>query len=396
VRFRKTEPKPLSERLRPRTGRVSGPEQLVFAVAGEVIRKADRLHPADAALRDGLTARGGLAQAIKVEVSRAVFTYYRWHGWLANERTVERRIRRALELSERFRQNPFSLPADALRAKTVPGWVAGEVDVSDAWLRSLQWEPKLWLRAKRGQGRVLAGKLGAARKLSLPDALVYEGDKDLFRTPEFHGGEFELQDISSQAVGWLCDPRPGETWWDVCAGEGGKTLHLSDLMENKGLIWATDRVAWRLKRLQQRAARAKVFNYRTALWDGGTKLPTKTRFDGVLVDAPCSGIGTWQRNPHARWTTTLSDVKELSSVQKELLARAALLVKSGGKLIYAVCTLTRAETVEVVAAFEEQFPEFKPLLLTSPFARGQTSAQLWLWPQDIGGNGMFVAAWRRK
>src|SRR6185503_9755757 len=132
--------------------------------------------------------------------------------------------------------------------------------------------------------------------------------------------------------------------WDACAGGGGKTLHLSDLMENRGLIWASDREEWRLKKLKQRAARAKAFNYRAALWDGGAKLPTKTKFDGVLVDAPCGGIGTWQRNPHARWTTTAEDVEELSEVQGLLLANVAPSVKPGGKLIYSVCTLTRSET----------------------------------------------------
>jgi hypothetical protein len=85
--------------------------------------------------------------------------------------------------------------------------------------------------------------------------LEYRGTQDLFRTPEFHKGSFELQDINSQAVGIICEPKPGETWWDACAGEGGKLLHLSELMENKGLIWASDRVEWRLKKLKQRTAR---------------------------------------------------------------------------------------------------------------------------------------------
>src|SRR6185295_17316743 len=128
-----------------------------------------------------------------------------------------------------------------------------------------------------------------------------------------------------------------------CAGEGGKTMHLSALMENKGLIWASDRAAWRLKNLKRRAARAKVFNFRSELWDGGAKLPTKTKFDGILVDAPCSGVGTWQRNPHARWTTTLDDVRELGAVQLQLLDRVAGSLKPEGRLIYSVCTLTRTE-----------------------------------------------------
>src|SRR5580700_11122720 len=101
-------------------------------------------------------------------------------------------------------------------------------------------------------------------------------------------------------------------------------------MQNKGLIWSSDRAEWRLKNLKRRAARAQVFNFRAATWDSGAKLPTKTKFDGVLVDAPCSGVGTWQRNPHARWTATVNDVRELTIVQEALLGRAAPSVKPGG------------------------------------------------------------------
>ena len=94
-------------------------------------------------------------------------------------------------------------------------------------------------------------------------------------------------------------------------------------------------------------SRAKLFNYRAALWDGSPRLPTKAKFDGILVDAPCSGVGTWQRNPHARWTTTPNDVAELAAVQAKLLGNIASSVKPGGRLVYAVCTLTRAETTAV-------------------------------------------------
>ena len=98
------------------------------------------------------------------------------------------------------------------------------MDVTDDWLRSLQREPKLWLRAKRGQAEMLAEKLRARKSAPLlPDAVIYDGEEDLFKTPEFHAGEFEIQDIASQVVGLLCEPQPGETWWDACAGEGGKT-----------------------------------------------------------------------------------------------------------------------------------------------------------------------------
>jgi 16S rRNA (cytosine967-C5)-methyltransferase len=370
----------------------------ISEVAAEIIRTANREKPADAAMRE-VFQRLRLPSFDTAEISRMVFSFYRWFGWLENEKDLKVRIKDATALAGRFRHDPVSISIDELRAKTVPGWTSDEVDVSDEWLRSLQQEPRLWLRPRRGQGGVLAGKLGGCRPLgtgALADILEYSGDKDLFRTPEFHRGEFELQDVSSQAVGFICDPKPGETWWDACAGEGGKLLHLSQLMDNKGLIWASDRAAWRLQKLKRRAARAGAFNYRAAAWPGGAKLPTKTRFDGVLLDAPCSGVGTWQRNPHARWTTTPDDVEELSALQKELLSHAAPSVKPGGRLIYAVCTLTKSETVGVADDFENHFKEFKPLALANPLASElPVSARIWIRPQQSGGNGMFVAVWER-
>ena len=373
----------------------------VHDIAADVIRQTGRDKPADAALREVLKQIKDLAPFDATEIARTVFIYYRWHVWLRDERGVESKMRLALRLDERFRANESSVPPAELRAKAVPDWTAEQMDVRDDWLRSLQNDPKLWLRAKRGTADVLADKLpGAETSPVLPDALVYRGEMDLFKTPEFHAGEFEIQDIASQMVGVLCDPKPGETWWDTCAGEGGKTLHLSDLMQNKGLLWASDRAEWRLQKLKRRAGRAKVFNYRSASWDGGAKLPTKTKFDGVLVDAPCSGVGTWQRNPQARWTTMPNDVKELSEIQKKLLTNVAPSVKPGGKLIFSVCTLTRAETTAVVDDFNGKFEsEFEPMPLASLPADqslATSAATKTIWPQELDGNGMFIAAWRRR
>jgi len=373
--------------------RISVPE-----LAAEVIRATSREKPADAVLREVLKRQRDLAPFDAAEVSRAVFRHYRWLGWLRNERNLEARFRAARQLEHRFQTMPKSISFADLRSKAIPAWLPGEADVSEEWLRALQTEPKLWLRTRRGQGRALANQLGLTATPGFPEAFTYEGESDLFKSPEFHAGEFEIQDIASQFVGGLCDPGPGETWWDACAGEGGKTLHLSDLMQNKGLIWASDRAAWRLQKLKRRAGRAKVFNYRAELWDGGTKLPTKTKFDGVLVDAPCSGVGTWQRNPHARWTTEAKDVMELAGVQAGLLANVASSVKAGGKLIYSVCTLTRKETSEVVEHFNQSRPEFEPMVLPVEKLRPGLSntATITLWPQDWGGNGMFIAGWRKR
>jgi len=168
------------------------------------------------------------------------------------------------------------------------------------------------------------------------------------------------------------------------------------LMQNKGTVWASDPAEWRLTNLKRRAGRAKLFNYRLAAWAHKDHLPTKTKFDGVLVDAPCSGTGTWGRNPQARWTTTPEDVKELAEIQGGILEKIAGSVKPGGKLVYAVCTLTRPETFEVAEAFAKKHAEFEPMDMANPADPAQRGTILELLPQEMGANGMFVAAWMRK
>ena len=369
-------------------------------LAERIINACNREHPADKVLRDYLKIGDDLLPADARAVAQTVFNYFRWRGWVDLTIPLNQQIRKTRELAKNFNEQPETFTDASLVEHVVPDWVQNELAITPAWARAIQAEPRLWLRAKPGQGRALCDKLGAAKleKNLLPDAIHYKGEEDLYKRPEFHAGEFEIQDIASQMVGWMAAPQPGETWWDTCAGEGGKTLHLSALMQNKGLIWASDKAEWRLKNLKRRAGRAQVFNFRAAPWDGGTKLPTKTKFDGILVDAPCSGLGTWQRNPHARWTTNQQDVTELAAIQKQILHHAAPSLKPGGKLIYAVCTLTRSETTEVVADFNAKWAaEFEPFLLpTLSPGLGEPASEKFLWPQDWNGNGMFIAGWRRK
>jgi 16S rRNA (cytosine967-C5)-methyltransferase len=359
--------------------------------------------PADAALREYLGHTRSLGAVGRRSVSRAVFSYYRWLQWLDPEHSAQRRIVDALGLQARFERDPSSVKTEALAARAVPAWLAGEMDLPAGFLRQLQREPPLWIRAKIGATGEVARSLGGCEEpvlsapLSAPadlTAMRYLGTADLHRAPGFQSGALEIQDLSSQLVGHACSPRPGETWWDACAGEGGKTLHLSDLMRNRGLIWATDRSLRRLSVLRRRAARAAAFNYRTAVWTGAGPVPFRTKCDGVLVDAPCSGVGTWRRNPHARWTVSIEDVRELAGVQRDLLARAASSVKPGGRLLYSVCTLTRSETAAVADGFEASHPDFEPAPI--PIAAAPAGSRIALLPQEIDANGMFVAAWRRR
>jgi 16S rRNA (cytosine967-C5)-methyltransferase len=362
-------------------------ESKIINNAARILKLVQAGTPADQALRENLTQDRHLtAPAERRGISRAVFAYYRWWRWLGEKDSLQKQLTAALDLQKRFEANPAGLKAEALAALALPDWLKAEMDAIPAgWLQQLQCEPVLWIRAKAGTGVELARKLSHFTPApQSADALRYSGLTDLYRTKEFQAGEFEIQDLASQLVGLACAPQPGETWWDACAGEGGKTMHLSDLMKNKGLIWASDRSLRRLAKLKQRAARAKVFNFRAAPWEGDAKLPTKTKFDGILIDAPCSGVGTWQRNPHARWTTLPKDVHELAAVQAKLLENVAGSLKPGGRIVYSVCTLTRAETTAVAAAFTAAHPELEPV-----------SAKT-LWPHELNANGMFIAVWKKK
>jgi len=358
-------------------------EQAVLNHAAKVLMAAANEGRADLALR-GYLGGGHASWRELREITGSVFAYFRWIRWLDPKESPQRRLAQAVLLQERFDQDEKKVKAETLAARAVPEWLHQEMEVKPEFLRQLQREPSLWLRARPDTRDSLAKKLGGCETTAhAPDALRYRGDRDLFQTPEFKAGAFEIQDLASQKVGVACAPHPGETWWDACAGEGGKTLHLCDLMGNKGRVWATDRNQRRLAVLKRRASRAKLFNVRTASWNGETKPPGGTHFDGVLVDAPCSGVGTWQRNPDARWTTAHEDVPELAAIQGRMLGHACGSVRPGGRLVYSVCTLTRLETSAVAEVFTAAHPEFV----------FQSSDMLW--PQDLDSNGMFIAVWNR-
>lgn len=367
------------------------PDTATLNHAAQVLASISADQRADNALRFYFEHHRYLQPPARRAISHAVFSYFRWLSWLDPKASPQKRVEQAATLHERFKADEKSVKAEALAVRAVPGWVAAEMDLPADYLHQLQRDPVLWLRARPARAAKLAAALRDCEHSDrAPDALRYQGLQDLFHTDPFQNGEFEIQDLASQLVGHACAPKPRETWWDACAGEGGKTLHLADLMENKGIIWATDRHARRLDTLKRRAARAQLFNYRTAPWDGSARLPTKTKFDGILLDAPCSGVGTWQRNPHARWTTTPDDVRELAAAQLTLLNHVAGSLKPKGRLIYAVCTLTRSETVAVADAFTAAHPELEPHPLFGADAR------VTLWPHEINANGMFIAGWRSR
>ncbi len=204
-------------------------------------------------------------------------------------------------------------------------------------------------------------------------------------------GELEIQDLASQAVGLACDPDPGERWWDACAGAGGKALHLAALMQGRGVVVATDVHAARLKEAVRRARRSPFRNVTTREWDGRHVAGKSRSYDGVLVDAPCSAVGTWRRNPDARWTLDRQAIPRLAELQGQILRAASAGVRPGGALVYSVCTLTPAETIGVVRPFLEANPEFRLEPFPHPLADATTDGTLLIWPQDADTDAMFIA-----
>ena len=185
-----------------------------------------------------------------------------------------------------------------------------------------------------------------------------EASSSLGRGAMFESGAFEFQDEAAQIAALLCRARPGMRVLDLAAGAGGKTLALAAAMRNQGEIVACDIRQPALQALAARAARAGATNIRTHLLDDN--MPLEGKFDAVLLDAPCSGSGTWRRQPELRWKLTPKILAQRIALQDELLDRAAALVKPGGRLIYATCSILPSENQDRVAAFLRRNPRFAP------------------------------------
>ncbi len=262
------------------------------------------------------------------------------------------------------------------------------------------------LKASREDARELLTRAGFPADLTpySPVGLRCEERGPLFQMQAFQEGWFEVQDEGSQMIAPLLAPQPGQTVVDFCAGGGGKTLHLAALMRNQGAVHAFDVSATRLGNLRPRLRRAGLDNIRMQPLASETD-PLLERHresaDGVLVDAPCSGTGTLRRNPDIAWRAL--DLVGLTATQQRILAAASALVKPGGRLVYATCSLLPQENGAVVAAFLREHREFAQLDALAVL-RGQGIAvpedavahgQLRLLPHRHGTDGFFGAVLER-
>jgi 16S rRNA (cytosine967-C5)-methyltransferase len=235
----------------------------------------------------------------------------------------------------------------------------------------------------------LAGELVAA-----PQGLRFPSGTQVEQWPAFLDGAIEVQDAGSQLVCAALAAQPGETVIDLCAGAGGKTLALAAQMENRGTLIACDTDRSRLARLAPRAVRAGAIVSETVLLNPGREAeslaPWLGRADAVLIDAPCSGTGTWRRNPEARWRLTEAQLSRLEQLQAHILGLAATLVRPSGRIVYATCSLLDREGAGQAATFLERHPAWRsePLSLGAGTLRGPGVR---LSPLSDATDGFFIA-----
>jgi 16S rRNA (cytosine967-C5)-methyltransferase len=260
-------------------------------------------------------------------------------------------------------------------------------------------------RTRREDVREQLAKDGIDAQLTVhsPSALRIAGKPPINRHPLFQDGLIEVQDEGSQLLAWLLAPRRGEMVADYCAGAGGKTLAAAMMMRGTGRIYAMDVSSKRLASLAVRAARAGVTNVRSIALSGDNDARVKRlsgKLDRVLVDAPCSGFGTLRRNPDLKWRHGGEAVKQLAKKQTTILATASRLVKAGGRLVYATCSVLKEENEAIAEDFAATHPQFVVLscddLLAEQRIALRTGTHLRLWPHLHGTDGFFAAAFQRS
>lgn len=293
------------------------------------------------------------------------------------------------------------------------GEAVGEPGVAPAWLAkalsesgiakeesaSLLDRAPLDIRVNRLKAKADAIRLPVPAEPALsPDGLRLPFGTPVEQWEAYRDGLIEVQDSGSQLACMALGARPGETVIDLCAGAGGKTLALAAAMDNRGTLIACDTDRARLSRLAPRARRAGAAIAETLLLDPGREgealAPWRGRADAVLVDAPCSGTGTWRRNPEARWRLGEDQLARYVALQARLLDVAAGLPGKGGRLVYVTCSLLDAEGASQADAFLARHPDWmaEPPSLPAGTARGEG---IRLSPAHDGTDGFFIARLRR-
>ena len=343
-----------------------------------------------------------VAVSSSVELARA-------HGLGRLTTVVNGLLRAVVRCRQRQEEPPLPRPPTASFAArhSLPDWLA---DLLLQWLPEkeagafatlINRPPHLDLRVNRLRATVaqVQAAWGAVDQPLLPIAMAPQGLQlprgvgAMARQPGYSTGHWSVQDRAAQLVAPLLQPQPGHTVVDMCAAPGGKTTHVAELMKDRGRIIAVDRSAARLRCLQGNARRLGLQSIRTRCADARTLPRLHGCADRVLLDAPCSGLGTLARHACARWRLNPAAIEELQVLQRQLLNEAVQLVRPGGRLVYATCTVHPGENQAQIDALLNRHPHWRQCPLPEPLQRlcGH-STQLQLWPQRHGCDGFFAVA----
>jgi 16S rRNA (cytosine967-C5)-methyltransferase len=280
--------------------------------------------------------------------------------------------------------------------ESVPDWLdeLGEAELGANWeaeLHALNQTAPVVLRANTLkttrdslQKLLLKSDIETHTLPELPNALILKEKKNVFQTEYFQNGFFEVQDAGSQLIAPLLDLQPGQRVIDACAGAGGKTLHIAALMQNKGSLIAMDIEAWKLDELKRRTRRNGVSNVETRAIEAKTIKRLRDSADRLLLDVPCSGLGVLRRNPDSKWKMKPDFLDKVRQTQFEILSDYSRMVKTGGKMVYATCSILPSESENQVQRFLAEQPNWQ--LITERRAS----------PARDGFDGFYMACLQKK
>ena len=360
--------------------------------------------------------------------SAALYGYWRWFGWLQKIEAEELRLFCGYlldgnEITPLIKDWALKLEVNDKSIEELHALHPQDLDAKLSWMKKLipelqiadlnpeftpSWPPELyaafqeraglWLR-RQGMGRAKLEDALQEREIQyeihpiLPSAFCLQTRLQLTEFSPYQKGLIEVQDLHSQLVGHILNPGEGEKWLDLCAGAGGKALHLASLTRPKGRILGLEIQERMIQEARKRATRGFFPNLEFRVWDGIT-LPTLPQpCDGVLVDAPCSGSGTWRRAPDLRWRTNKEDITKYNPTQLELLQQGASQVKTGGILAYVTCSIFAEENQNIIQTFLESAPfDLEPF--KDPLTGEECQGMKQYCPPQ--GDGIFIAKLRRQ
>jgi 16S rRNA (cytosine967-C5)-methyltransferase len=403
-------------------------------IVRDVLAEVDRGMPADATLARIFKQHPEFGSRDRRHYTHVVFSYFRWLGWTRlivpdnlelqiamavwldpasddsyrqiwniigglDDQFVLHSLEDKISLLARHFQRPIPSTGDLM-----PEWINAEITDPErlsSLIRSCTSRPPTWIRINPVDvtsftEMLLAQQIRFSAHAYIPGAISIDSPFQLQQLEKAWGKAIQVQDIGSQIIGIVCDARHGELWWDACSGSGGKTLILAQSVGDTGCVLATDIRETILDNLVRRANEFRLSNITTRLLDASQHAPGSSQFDGVLIDAPCSGIGTWPRNPDAKWRITQSDVTSRSAVQLDILRQVADCVRPGGRIVYSVCTLTDSETNSVIRSFMSEHPTFCLSPFNHPGTGKQTNGEILVLPSEGPGDGMYAAVLKRK